>query len=59
MSDFITINNPKIPYNLTDKHRQEITLDFYLYDLEQRVQRLEADLKRRENIENAPAKYED
>lgn len=31
----------------------------YLRHLEIRVQKLEADLKRREDIDNAPAKYED
>lgn len=31
----------------------------YILDLEKRIQRLEADLKRREDIDNAPAKYDD
>jgi len=35
------------------------SLDLYFINLEKRIQRLEADLKRREDIENAPARYED
>lgn len=35
------------------------SLDLYFMDLEKRIQRLEADLKHREDIENRSDRYQD